>query len=64
VKEPATHSKQKDPLNSITTPDSEYGEGTGYTGKEHMATQHTTHTDSHPPGNKTGKNGNTITPGA
>jgi hypothetical protein len=67
VKEPATHSKQKDPINSITTPDSEYGEGTSYTQKiahGNTTVSAATHTDSHPPGDKTRKNGNTLTPGA
>jgi len=67
VIEPASHSKLKTQSNRVTKPDSEYGEGTSYTqeiahGNTTVSTA--THTDSHPPGDKTRKNGNTITPGA
>ena len=65
--EPASHSKQKTQSRKITKPGSEYGEGTSYTQETahgNTTVNAATHTDSHPPGDKTGKNGNTITPGA
>jgi len=62
VKEPDTHSKQKDPINSITTPDGEYGERTSYMATTSLST--TTHKDSHPLGDKIRENRNTLTPGA